>query len=768
MNTSGSGAANILFVDDNEEIRDLVFAVLRHQGYEVTLASSAAEALKYLATATPDVIVSDVMMPDMDGFALLKILRSQPATSKIPVILLTALGKAEDAVTGLSLGADDYIRKPFMPSELLARIRSKIERPPIPSELIIKDIKTGLLKPKLFEDFIFKELFRSKNNGAEGFLAYLALSEMPILRDRLGPGAESEIWKQIAGILETGLRPPDTIGWGNDGFPGLLLPDTSEANAFSLLSSLAGTIVNHTFTIGSEHLRLTPSFGYSNFRSAQTADELNDQALTALDLAAQNLDLQPRQYNRKMGSVAERKKSEAYSSPKQWFTRMREALLLPWQIMLTVIIGGVIPYLVYTWFDFAGHDITPSAYLVVTAALIVTACLIWIEGFFAMKIVEPPLQPKTPFPQASAIIAAYLPNEAPTILETVEAFLRIEYPAPLQIILAYNTPHDLPIENKLREIALRDHRFQLLRIVHSTSKAQNVNSAMTEVQGEFVGIFDADHHPEPDGFTRAWRWLSHGNDVVQGHCVVRNGNASWISRLVAVEFEAIYAVSHPGRSLLHHFGIFGGSNGFWKTDLLRKTRMHGSMLTEDIDSSIRITTAGSRIVSDPGLISRELAPTSLTALWNQRLRWAQGWNQVSIKHLMKALLSKNLSMRQKFGTLWLLGWREIYPWISIQMFPIILYWVVKYGGVDRIDWLIPIFVMTTLFTLSVAPGQVFFAYILSDSEIHKHKQWFVFYLIVAAVFYTEFKNVVARVAQVKELFRERRWKVTPRTAPNKI
>jgi CheY-like chemotaxis protein/cellulose synthase/poly-beta-1,6-N-acetylglucosamine synthase-like glycosyltransferase len=768
MNTSDNRTANILFLDDNEDTRSMVFTILRHKGYEVTLASNAAEALEYLATATPDVIVSDVMMPDMDGFAFLKKLRSQPATSKIPVILLTALGEAEDAVTGLSLGADDYIRKPFVPSELLARIRSKIERPPIPSELIIKDIKTGLLKPKLFGDFIFKELFRSKNNGAEGFLAYLALSEIPILRDRLGTGAESEIWKQIARMLEAGLRPPDTVGWGDDGFLGVLLPDTSETNAFSLLSSLAGNIINHTFTVGNEHLHLTPSFGYSNFRSAQTADELNDQALTALDLATQNLDLQPRRYNHKMGSVAKRKKSGEYSSPKQWFTRMREALILPWQIMLTAIIGGIIPYFIYAWLDSARHDITPLAYLVVTVALIITACLIWLEGFLAMKVAEPPIQPKIPYPPASAIIAAYLPNEAPTILETIDAFLRIEYPAPLQIILAYNTPHELPIENKLRKIAQRDHRFQLLRVVHSTSKAQNVNSALTEVQGEFVGIFDADHHPEPDGFTRAWRWLSHGNDVVQGHCMVRNGGASWISRLVAVEFEAIYAVSHPGRALLHHFGIFGGSNGFWKTNLLRKTRMRGSMLTEDIDSSIRITMAGSRIVSDPRLISRELAPTSLRALWNQRLRWAQGWNQVSVKHLMKALLSKNLSIRQKFGTLWLLGWREIYPWISIQMFPIILYWIVKYGGIDRINWLIPIFVMTTLFTLSVAPGQAFFAFKLSDPEIRKHKQWFFFYLIVGAVFYTEFKNVIARVAQVKELFRERHWKVTPRMVPKKI
>jgi cellulose synthase/poly-beta-1,6-N-acetylglucosamine synthase-like glycosyltransferase len=469
-----------------------------------------------------------------------------------------------------------------------------------------------------------------------------------------------------------------------------------------------------------------------------------------------------------MGSVAKRKKSGEHSSFRQWLARVQKALILPWQILLTIIIGGVLPYFIYVWLASIGYDVTSLAYIIITAALVITASLIWLEGFLAMRSAEPPIEPKTPYPQASAIIAAYLPNEAPTILETVEAFLRIDYPAPLQIILAYNTPHELPVEKTLREIAQREPRLILYCVPHSKSKAQNVNQALTIAQGEFAGIFDADHHPEPDGFTRAWRWLSHGTDVVQGHCVVRNGSASWVSRMVAVEFEAIYAVSHPGRSILHNFGIFGGSNGYWKTDLLRKTRMHGFMLTEDIDSSIRIMTAGAKIKSDPKLISRELAPTNLQALWNQRLRWAQGWNQVSIKHLLKALLSKNLSARQKVGALWLLGWREIYPWISLQMFPIILFWIVKYGGVEKINWLIPIFVMTTAFTLSVAPGQAYFAYKLSDPEIRRHKGWFFFYLIVAAVFYTEFKNTIARVAQIKELFKERHWKVTPRTESKKL
>src|SRR5262249_22846037 len=155
--------------------------------------------------------------------------------------------------------------------------------------------------------------------------------------------------------------------------------------------------------------------------------------------------------------------------------------------------------------------------VVAVLAMLITAVLITIEGFMALPRIDPPQEPGAPYPTASAIIAAWLPHEAPTIVETVEALLRVEYPSPPQGILAYNTPRDMPVETTLRDIARRDPRFVPLRVEGSTSKAQNVNAALAEVQGEFVGVFDADHHPDPDSFTRAWRWLSNGYDVVQGH-----------------------------------------------------------------------------------------------------------------------------------------------------------------------------------------------------------------------------------------------------------
>jgi cellulose synthase/poly-beta-1,6-N-acetylglucosamine synthase-like glycosyltransferase len=372
--------------------------------------------------------------------------------------------------------------------------------------------------------------------------------------------------------------------------------------------------------------------------------------------------------------------------------------------------------------------------------------------------------PEDSYPAATAIIAAYLPNEAATIVETVRSFQRVDYPAGLQILLAYNTPRRLPVEETLRGMAREDPRFRPICVEMSESKAQNVNAALSEATGQFIGVFDADHHPDPHCFRRAWRWLASGYDVVQGHCMVRNGDETWVSRMVAVEFEAIYAVSHPGRARLHHFGIFGGSNGYWQAHLLRETRMHAFMLTEDIDSSIRALFEGRRIASDPLLVSRELAPVTLRALWNQRMRWAQGWFQVSYRYLFRGLASPHLELRQKLGLIHLLSWREAYPWIANQVFPIIIFWAIKFGGIQKIDWLVPIFVLTTIFTLGTGPGQTFLAWRLAHRDIRRHGWWFLYYLVMSSVFYTGFKNMIAVVAQLNEAMQQRKWKVTPRSA----
>ncbi len=146
------------------------------------------------------------------------------------------------------------------------------------------------------------------------------------------------------------------------------------------------------------------------------------------------------------------------------------------------------------------------------------------------------------------------------------------------------------------------------------------------------------------------------------------------------------------------------------------------------------------------------------------MRWAQGWFQVSKRYAWHGLRSRNLTVRNKIGLFYLLVWRELYPWISLQMFAIIAFYAYKAGSPDRLDWFVPIFVLTTLFTLSTGPWQTLFAWRLAAPEIKQHRRWFLLYLLVSSLFYTELKNTISRVAQIKEFMGEKKWRVTPRTA----
>ena len=115
----------ILVVDDEDRSLRLVEAMLAPEGYEVVLARSAEEGLEKFRDTCPNIVLLDIMMPRMNGYEVLRIIRQQ---SNIPVIMLTAKKEATSAVEALSLGADDYVRKPFMKGELLARIKVKLSR----------------------------------------------------------------------------------------------------------------------------------------------------------------------------------------------------------------------------------------------------------------------------------------------------------------------------------------------------------------------------------------------------------------------------------------------------------------------------------------------------------------------------------------------------------------------------------------------------------------------------------------------------------------
>jgi DNA-binding response OmpR family regulator len=120
--------SKILVVDDEPEAVELVEFNLKGAGYEVSTAGDGAEALNKARRIQPNLVILDVMMPEIDGMEVCKLLRRDPATSAIPIIMLTAKASEVDRVLGLELGADDYVVKPFSPRELVLRVKKILER----------------------------------------------------------------------------------------------------------------------------------------------------------------------------------------------------------------------------------------------------------------------------------------------------------------------------------------------------------------------------------------------------------------------------------------------------------------------------------------------------------------------------------------------------------------------------------------------------------------------------------------------------------------
>ena len=118
----------ILVVDDEEDLLKLVEYNLRNNGYQVECVTTGEAALERVRSAPPDLMVLDLMLPGIDGLDLCRLIKSDERTSQVPVIMLTARGEEADIVTGLELGAEDYVTKPFSPRVLLARIKAVLRR----------------------------------------------------------------------------------------------------------------------------------------------------------------------------------------------------------------------------------------------------------------------------------------------------------------------------------------------------------------------------------------------------------------------------------------------------------------------------------------------------------------------------------------------------------------------------------------------------------------------------------------------------------------
>jgi DNA-binding response OmpR family regulator len=118
----------VLIIEDDPDTSSLVAQYLAREGYSVGIAADGVNGMRQIKENFPDLLILDVILPEMDGFEVCRKLRGDAATSRLPILMLTALGEESDKVVGLELGTDDYVTKPFSPKELMARVKGLLRR----------------------------------------------------------------------------------------------------------------------------------------------------------------------------------------------------------------------------------------------------------------------------------------------------------------------------------------------------------------------------------------------------------------------------------------------------------------------------------------------------------------------------------------------------------------------------------------------------------------------------------------------------------------
>ncbi len=205
----------ILVVEDDFDISNMLRIYFQSQGYEVAVAPRGGDALEMCRQQLPNIVVLDIMLPDIDGYEVCRQLRSNLRTSHIPIIFLTQRDERSDKIQGLELGADDYITKPFDVEELRLRVKNAIARATYES---LTNPTTGLPSARLIEDQL-RRLLRRDNWG----IIYIGIDRLEAFRDVYGFVAADEVLRYTAMILgETADAvgtPEDFIGHiGGDDF----------------------------------------------------------------------------------------------------------------------------------------------------------------------------------------------------------------------------------------------------------------------------------------------------------------------------------------------------------------------------------------------------------------------------------------------------------------------------------------------------------------------------------------------------------------------
>ncbi|MCA1616363.1 MAG: diguanylate cyclase, partial [Acidobacteria bacterium] len=257
---------NVLLVEDDPDKRNLLQVALEMAGYSVVTAADGVEGLQAVESHQPDLIVTDVMMPRMDGFELARRVRSNPSTRFIPVIIQTALrGAAQDQRLGSEVGALGYITDPTDLDLLLARARTLLDfKNYLDSceEAAFTDHLTGLANRRRFERQLEREVARTRRFGRPFCLLVLDLDLFKRVNDTHGHDVGDDVLRRVGNALQAGTRGIDTTArLGGEEFA-VILTETDFAHALEVAERLRVAIGETDTPVAG---RVTVSIGLSEF-----------------------------------------------------------------------------------------------------------------------------------------------------------------------------------------------------------------------------------------------------------------------------------------------------------------------------------------------------------------------------------------------------------------------------------------------------------------------------------------------------------------------
>jgi len=291
------GRGRILVVDDNRDNIEIIVTRLRFRGYQMIEATDGYQALQKVRAEAPDLILLDVMLPDIDGYEISRRIKNDAELPFIPIILVTARDSTRDKVAGLDAGADDYLTKPINFPELEARVRSMLRIKRLQDELeeknrelerlSISDGLTGLYNHRHIHGLLEEEFERAERSRERVSVAMFDLDRFKTVNDRFGHQAGDRVLVQLADILRDTAREIDRLGrYGGEEFMALL-PETDLDDAAVFVERVRREVARRHFEIGNRGpLRLTISAGVATYPwqgidTPETLVRLADAALYA-------------------------------------------------------------------------------------------------------------------------------------------------------------------------------------------------------------------------------------------------------------------------------------------------------------------------------------------------------------------------------------------------------------------------------------------------------------------------------------------------------